>query len=41
MQTNVIYNTSSECMEQIEDRSVDLIVNSTPYNIDIQYGNKT
>lgn len=41
MQTNVIYNTSSECMEQIEDRSVDLIVTSPPYNIDIQYGNKT
>ena len=28
-------------MDQIEDKSVKLVVTSPPYNIDIQYGNKT
>ena len=41
MITNVIYNASSEYMTQIDDKSVDLVVTSPPYNIDIQYGNKT
>ena len=41
MKTNIIYNTSSEKMDQIEDKSVKLVVTSPPYNIDIQYGNKT
>lgn len=36
-----IYQKSSEDMYQIEDNSVDLVVTSPPYNIDIQYGNKT
>lgn len=38
---NKIYNKSSECMNEIPDESVDLVVTSPPYNIDIQYGNKT
>lgn len=41
MKTNIIYNTSSEKMGQIEDKSIKLVVTSPPYNIDIQYGNKT
>lgn len=41
MKTNVIYNSSSENMSQIEDKSVNLVVTSPPYNINIQYGNKT
>ena len=41
MQTNVIYLKSSESMIEVPDNSVDLIVTSPPYNIDIQYGNKT
>ena len=36
METNIIYNTSSEKMDQIEDKSVKLVVTSPPYNIDIQ-----
>lgn len=36
-----IYNHSSEYMKEIPDNSIDLIVTSPPYNIDIQYGNKT
>ncbi len=41
MQTNVIYLKSSEIMSEVPDESVDLIVTSPPYNIDIKYGNKT
>ena len=41
MKTNIIYNTSSENMPQIDDKSVKLVVTSPPYNINIQYGNKT
>lgn len=41
MITNKIYNSSSENMSQINDKSVKLVVTSPPYNIDIQYGNKT
>ena len=41
MQIDVIYNHSSELMTEIEDNTVDLIVTSPPYNIDIKYGNKT
>ena len=41
MQTDVIYLKSSEDMKEVPDESVDLIVTSPPYNIDIQYGNKT
>ena len=41
MNLDVIYNHSSETMSEIDDKSVDLIVTSPPYNIDIQYGNKT
>ena len=36
-----ILHTSSENMEQLKDESIDLIVTSPPYNIDINYGNKT
>lgn len=41
MRKDVIYLESSEQMKEIEDESVDLIVTSPPYNIDIKYGNKT
>lgn len=41
MQTNIIYLKSSESMSEVPDESVDLIVTSPPYNIDIRYGNKT
>jgi len=41
MQKNIIYNKTSENMQEIEDESIDLIVTSPPYNIDIHYGNKT
>lgn len=41
MRLNEIYNRSSECMSEIENGVVDLVVTSPPYNIDIQYGNKT
>lgn len=41
MQINYIYNDSSEEMKQIPDNSVDLIVTSPPYNINISYGNNT
>ena len=40
MKTDIIYNSSSENMFQIDDKSVKLVVTSPPYNIDIQYGNK-
>lgn len=36
-----IFMNSSENMKELPDRSVDLVVTSPPYNIDIQYGNKT
>ncbi len=41
MELDVIYNASSEDMGRIPDSSVDLVVTSPPYNIDVQYGNKT
>ena len=41
MKLDYIYNASSEHMIEIPDESVDLVVTSPPYNIDIQYGNKT
>lgn len=41
MELDKIYKSSSEQMREIDDRSVDLIVTSPPYNIDIQYGNRT
>lgn len=41
MKLDEIYNASSENMTEIETGSVDLVVTSPPYNIDIQYGNKT
>lgn len=40
MNVNKIYMKSSECMNEIDDNSVDLVVTSPPYNIDINYGNK-
>ena len=36
-----IFNSTSENMSDVPDESVDLVVTSPPYNIDIQYGNKT
>ena len=41
MKYDVIYNESSENMIQVPNSTVDLMVTSPPYNIDIQYGNKT
>lgn len=41
MNLDTIYNHSSEIMSEIEDKSVNLVVTSPPYNIDVQYGNKT
>lgn len=41
MELNKIYLKSSEIMNEMPDESVDLIVTSPPYNINIQYGNKT
>ncbi len=41
MKLDTIYHASSENMIEIPDASVDLVVTSPPYNIDIQYGNKT
>lgn len=41
MKLDEIYMSSSEQMSQIDDKTVDLVVTSPPYNIDIQYGNKT
>lgn len=41
MELDKIYMCSSENMTQIDDKSVSLVVTSPPYNIDIQYGNKT
>lgn len=38
---NKIFMSSSERMVELPDESVDLVVTSPPYNIDIQYGNKT
>lgn len=36
-----IFNSTSEDMSDIPDESIDLVVTSPPYNIDIRYGNKT
>lgn len=41
MKIDCIYPCTSENMTQVEDKSVKLVVTSPPYNIDIQYGNKT
>ena len=40
MKSNIIYNTSSEDMKDILNESIDMIVTSPPYNININYGNK-
>jgi DNA modification methylase len=36
---NKIFNSSAEEMSELPDQSINLIVTSPPYNIDIQYGN--
>ena len=41
MEKNKIYMASSENMKEVESNSIDLVVTSPPYNIDIKYGNKT
>ncbi len=41
MKTNIIYESSSEDMSAIDSESIDMIVTSPPYNIDIEYGNIT
>ena len=40
-QLDIIYNKTSESMTEIPSGSIDMMVTSPPYNIDIQYGNKT
>ena len=37
---NKIFHSSSESMKELKDKSVDLMVTSPPYNININYGNK-
>lgn len=37
---NKIFHSSSESMKELKDKSVDLMVTSPPYNINISYGNK-
>lgn len=39
MLKNIIYNKSSENMAELPDKSIDLMVTSPPYNINIKYGN--
>lgn len=41
MELNKIFLKSSENMSEIPNNSIDLIVTSPPYNIDIKYGNST
>ena len=41
MKLDLIFNHSSENMYEIPDKSVNLVVTSPPYNIDIKYGNET
>ncbi len=41
MEKNKIYMSSSENMKEVESCSVDLVVTSPPYNINIKYGNRT
>ena len=41
MKLDEIYNHTSETMPEIDDGTVDLMVTSPPYNIDIRYGNRT
>lgn len=40
MKLDIIYNKSSELMSELPDGSIDLMVTSPPYNINIKYGNK-
>lgn len=40
MKLDTIYNKSCEIMSELPDKSIDLMVTSPPYNINIQYGNK-
>ena len=40
MKLDIIYQKSSRSMRETNDNSVDLVVTSPPYNIDIKYGNK-
>lgn len=37
---NKIFHKTSESMDELPDNSIDLIVTSPPYNINIKYGNK-
>lgn len=39
MKLNTIYNHSAEDMHELPDESIDLMVTSPPYNINISYGN--
>ncbi|MCM1286070.1 MAG: site-specific DNA-methyltransferase [Acetobacter sp.] len=41
MKFDMIFQSSSEHMDELDSKSVDLVVTSPPYNINIQYGNKT
>lgn len=39
MKLDILLNKSSESMSEIPDKSIDLMVTSPPYNINISYGN--
>ncbi|MGZ4865071.1 MAG: DNA-methyltransferase [Halobacteriota archaeon] len=41
MQKNVIHLKSSERMLELPNKSIDLVVTSPPYNIEVDYGNRT
>ena len=38
MKKNIIYNKSAHNMSEIKDESVDVMITSPPYNINISYG---
>jgi len=39
MKKNIIYNKSATNMSELENESIDMMVTSPPYNINIKYGN--
>jgi DNA modification methylase len=39
MKLDILYNRSSETMPEIPEKSIDLMVTSPPYNLNISYGN--
>ena len=39
MKKNIIYNKSATNMSELENESIDMMVTSPPYNINIKYEN--